>query len=495
MHTIKYNMLRENKLPKRYKTTYESMIYSNNPRLESIKSISDVIHTPFWLDDPAKPHPEAQLSQNISTDLLVIGAGFAGLWTALLAKEENPFRQVVLLEAGEVAIGASGRNGGFLDASITHGFLNGLARWPKEIARLHALGLKNLRAIEAFIKRIGIECDYQLTGEIDIATEPYMLDQFRDFIELAKPYHIALEYLDQKQICSVIKSPLFIGGLKRLDSALVNPAHLAWGLRKACLDLGVRLHENTPVAKLEEHDQMVIAHTPHGKVHTRHVALVTNAFPPLLKRISYYVVPVYDYVLMTEPLTPAQRDSIGWYGREGLSDGNNQFHYFRTTADGRILWGGYDAIYHWNNGFGSHLENRSASFARLAEHFFQAFPQLEGLRFTHAWGGAIDTCSRFSPFWGTAHHGKTAYTMGYTGLGVGATRFGAQVILDLLDNKKTERTELEMVRTKPLPFPPEPLRSVGISLSRWSLAQADRHQGKENLWLKAMGWLGLGFDS
>ena len=471
------------------------MIYSNNPRPVSLKSLSDVIHTPFWLDDPAKPHPEPHLSQNISTDLLVIGAGFAGLWTALLAREADPSREIVILEAGEAAIGASGRNGGFLDASITHGFLNGLARWPKEIARLHALGLKNLSAIESTIKGLGIECDYQLTGEIDIATEPYMLDQFTEFIELAKPYNIALEYLDREQLRNVVKSPLFIGGLKRLDSAVVNPAQLAWGLREACLDLGIRLHENTAVIKLEENDKTVIAHTPHGQVRARRVALATNAFPPLLKRISYYVVPVYDYVLMTEPLTIAQREAIGWYGREGLSDGNNQFHYFRTTADGRILWGGYDAIYHWNNGFGPHLENNPASFARLAEHFFQAFPPLEGIRFTHAWGGAIDTCSRFSPFWGTAHHGKTVYTMGYTGLGVGATRFGAQVMLDLLDNKKTERTELEMIRTKPLPFPPEPLRSIGIHLSRWSLRQADRNQGKANLWLKTMDWLGLGFDS
>jgi glycine/D-amino acid oxidase-like deaminating enzyme len=131
----------------------------------------------------------------------------------------------------------------------------------------------------------------------------------------------------------------------------------------------------------------------------------------------------------------------------------------------------------------------------LAEHFFQAFPQLEGLRFTHAWGGAIDTCSRFSPFWGTAHHGKTAYSMGYTGLGVGSTRFGALVMLDLLDGRNTNRTALEFVKTKPLPFPPEPLRSVGIKLSQWSIKQADENQGRENLWLKIMDWVGLGFDS
>jgi glycine/D-amino acid oxidase-like deaminating enzyme len=471
------------------------MIYSNTPRSEALKAIADVCHVPFWLDDPAKPNPQPPLTKNISTDLLIIGAGFAGLWTALLAKEASPARDVVLLESAEVATGASGRNGGFLDASLTHGFLNGLSRWPNEISKLHQLGLQNLREIEDTIQRLSINCDYQLTGEIDLATEPYLLDSFKQFIELAKSYNVSFQYLDRDQLQSVIKSPLFIGGTQRLDSAIINPAQLAWGLRQACLDLDLQLYESTPVTKLIEEDNNVIAHTPHGQVHARHVALATNAFPPLLKRISYYVVPVYDYVLMTEPLTSAQRESIGWYGREGLSDGNNQFHYFRTTQDGRILWGGFDAIYHWNNGFGSELENRPASHAKLAEHFFQAFPQLEGIRFTHAWGGAIDTCSRFSPFWGTAHHGKTAYTMGYTGLGVGATRFGAQVMLDLLDNKKTERTEIEMVRSKPIPFPPEPLRSIGINLSRWSLDQADRHEGKENLWLKTMDWLGLGFDS
>lgn len=471
------------------------MIYSNRPRPESRKAIAEVSHVPFWLDDPAKPTPEPPLTRKICTDLLIIGAGFTGLWTALLAKEENPAREVVLLEAGTTAIGASGRNGGFMDASITHGFLNGYSRWREEISILHAFGVQNLAEIETTLQRLGIECDYQHTGEVDVATEPYMLDEFKRIIELAKPYNIEFQYLDREEIHRIVNSPIFIGGIKRLDSSIVNPAQLAWGLRKACLNLGVRLHENTPVTKLFDEGNKVIAETPHGQIRADRVALATNAFPPLLTEIKRYVVPVYDFALMTEPLTPSQRDAIGWHGREGLSDANHQFHYFRTTIDGRILWGGYDAVYHWNNGFGTHLENRPASFALLAEHFFQAFPQLEGIRFTHAWGGAIDTCSRFSPFWGTAHHGKTAYAMGFTGNGVGATRFGARVMLEILDNKKTERTELEFVRTKPLPFPSEPFRSIGINLSRWSLAQSDKNQGKENLWLKLMDWAGLGFDS
>src|SRR5215207_386736 len=472
------------------------MTYSNTPRPEALKSIAHVSHLPFWLDHLARPASEPELTKNISTDLLIIGAGFTGLWAALLAKEETPGRDIVILEGSEAATGASGRNGGFMDASITHGLQNGLARWPKEFPALLALGMKNLDEIEATIRRLGIECDYLRTGDVSMASEPYQVEDLKAEMEISARYNIHSEFYDRERVQEIVKSPLFIAGLNHPDhAALVNPAQLAWGLRKACLDLGVQIHEHSPVTRLVEENNHVLAHTKHGSVRASRVALATNAFPPLLKQLSYYVVPVYDYVLLTEPLTPAQRESIGWHGREGISDASRQFHYTRTTADGRILWGGYDAIYYWNNGFGAHLENDSASFARLAEHFFQAFPQLEGIRFTHAWGGAIDTCSRFSPFWGTTHHGRTAYAMGYTGLGVGASRFGARVILDILDGCQTERTALEMVRTKPLPFPPEPFRSIGISLSRWSMARADRNQGRENLWLRVMNWLGLGFDS
>ena len=276
---------------------------------------------------------------------------------------------------------------------------------------------------------------------------------------------------------------------------MANPAQLAWGLRRACLELGVRLFEHTPAIDLQDSEGSMLVRTPYGKVFSNRVALATNAFPPLVKSLTQYIVPVYDYVLVTEPLSAEQRASIGWQGRQGLSDTNNQFHYYRTTADGRILWGGYDAVYHRNNAVGKHLEVDYEVFGRLAEHFFLNFPQLSGLRFTHAFGGAIDTCSRFCPFWGTAYSGRVAYVLGYTGLGVGSSRFGAQVMLDLLDGKSTQRTRLKMVRTRPVPFPPEPFRSAVIELTRRSLEQADNHQGRRNLWLKLLDVFGLGFDS
>src|SRR5688572_9866729 len=144
------------------------MPYSNRIRNETLKSIADVHHIPFWLDDTARPQPEPALTRDISTELLIIGAGFTGLWTALLAKEENPAREVVILEGGEAATGASGRNGGFMDASITHGLQNGLSRWPQEFRTLLALGMANLNEIEATLRRLGIECDYLRTGDIGV---------------------------------------------------------------------------------------------------------------------------------------------------------------------------------------------------------------------------------------------------------------------------------------------------------------------------------------
>jgi glycine/D-amino acid oxidase-like deaminating enzyme len=303
--------------------------------------------------------------------------------------------------------------------------------------------------------------------------------------------------LDQRQIREQVNSPTYLAGVWERDgNAMVDPARLAWGLASAAESLGVRVAENTRVTRLEQAGQQLRLRTNTGAdVSARNVALGTNAFPSLVPRMRWHTVPVYDYVLATEPLTASQLRAVGWSNRQGLSDLGNQFHYYRLTADNRILWGGYDAVYHFGRKIRSAYDQRPATFQRLASHFFETFPQLEGIRFTHRWGGAIDTCTRFCAFFGTALSGRAAYAAGYTGLGVGATRFGANVMLDLLAAEPTERTELAMVRTKPLPFPPEPLAYLGIQLTRWSLGRADRNEGTRNAWLRTLDRLGVGFDS
>ncbi|MEU2262800.1 FAD-dependent oxidoreductase [Streptomyces sp. NPDC019645] len=460
-------------------------------------SLSDAQPVPFWLEDPGKPAALPALTGDERTDLLVVGGGYSGLWTALLAKERDPQRDVVLIEGREVGWAASGRNGGFCAASLTHGLANGLARWPGDMAKLEDLGARNLDAIEAAVAAYGIDCDFERTGEIDVATEPHQLDELREMHEEAGRLGFGgLELLDRDAVRAEVDSPTFLGGLwDREGVAMLHPARLAWGLKRACLGLGVRIYENTRALDLSSAGAGMAVRTSYGRVFARRVALGTNVFPSLVKRIRPYTVPVYDYALMTEPLSAEQRDAVGWRNRQGLGDSANQFHYFRITAEGRILWGGYDAIYPYGGKVTAELDHRPETYLKLAGQFFECFPQLEGLRFSHAWGGAIDTCSRFSAFFGTAHGGKVAYAAGYTGLGVGATRFGADVMLDLLAGERTERTELEMVRRKPLPFPPEPVAWAGIGITKWSLARADARGGRRNLWLRALDRLGLGFDS
>ncbi|MFC9458404.1 NAD(P)/FAD-dependent oxidoreductase [Streptomyces sp. NPDC056983] len=463
-----------------------------------IRSLADAKPLSYWLDDPGRPEARPALTGDERCDLLVVGGGYSGLWTALLAKERDPGRDVVLLEGQEVGWAASGRNGGFCAASLTHGVANGLARWPGEIGKLEELGNRNLDAIEDAVARYSIDCDFERTGELDVATEPHQVTELQEFHRELTEAGLAggTELLDADATREQVDSPTFLGALyDGRGVAMLHPAKLAWGLKQACLDLGVRIHEHTPALELSSSGAGTAVRTPYGRVFAQHVALGTNVFPSLVKRVRSYTVPVYDYALMTEPLTDDQLASVGWKNRQGLGDSANQFHYFRLSADNRILWGGYDAIYPYGGRVRAEYDHRPETYAKLAGQFFTCFPQLEGVRFSHAWGGAIDTCSRFSAFFGTAHKGRVAYAAGYTGLGVGATRFGADVMLDLLSGERTERTELEMVRTKPLPFPPEPFAYTGIALTKWSLARADDNGGRRNLWLKAMDKAGLGFDS
>jgi glycine/D-amino acid oxidase-like deaminating enzyme len=464
--------------------------------MDAARSLAEAQPTPYWLDDPGRPRAEPALVGDEHCDLLVVGGGYSGLWTALIAKERDPSRDVVLIEGREVGWAASGRNGGFCAASLTHGLANGLARWPGEFAKLEELGNRNLDEIEAAVARYSLDCDFERTGEIDVATEPYQVDELRAAAEEAARHGVDLEFLDRDQVRAEIDSPTFAGGLyDRTGVAMLHPAKLAWGLKRAAAALGVRVHEHTPALALTRNGGGMAVRTPYGRVFARRVALGTNVFPSLVRRVRPYIVPVYDYALMSEPLSPDQLASIGWKNRQGLGDSANQFHYFRLSADNRILWGGYDAVYPYGGRLSPDRDQRPETSLKLARHFFRCFPQLEGLAFTHAWGGAIDTCTRFSAFYGTAHAGRVAYAAGFTGLGVGATRFGADVMLDLLAGEGTERTELEMVRTKPLPFPPEPFAWTGIGLTKWSLDRADRRAGRRNLWLRTMDGLGLGFDS
>jgi glycine/D-amino acid oxidase-like deaminating enzyme len=373
---------------------------------------------------------------------------------------------------------------------------NGMARWPQEMPLLQRLGAANLDAIEATIRRYGIDCDFERTGELDVAVEPWQLEDLRELHKNLRELGEESELLSGEQTRALVSSPTYLGGLlDRRGVAMVNPARLAWGLADAVEGAGGRIHETTRVLRLRSSGDGVLLNTATGTVRARQVVLATNVFRSPLRRARSYVVPVWDHMIATEPLSTSQRESLGWEGRCGVGDAGNQFHYYRLTRDDRLVFGGYDALYYYGSDLSSHRQRRPQTEQMLYRHMLETFPGLKGVRVTHTWGGAIDTSTRFSASWQHAHGGRVASVLGYTGLGVGASRFGAQVCLDLLAGRDNERTRLEMVRRGPMPWPPEPVRWIGIQLTRRSIARADANGGRRDLWLRLLDRLGLGFDS
>ena len=463
-------------------------------------ALADSRHAVFWRDDlPDALAPDRPpLVGAHAAELVVVGGGYTGLWTALLAKERDPDARVVVVEAQRVGWAASGRNGGFCEASLTHGHENGMARWPDEMPLLERLGLENLDAIEAAEDRYGIDFQFERTGQLAPATEPHQVAWLREWHEEAVAGgEEGIVFLDEAEVQASVASPTYLAGVwEQRTCGMLHPARLAAELARAAEERGVEIYERSHVRGLETRDRAgVSVVTSSGRVDAARAVLATNVFPSLLARNRLMTVPVYDYVLMTEPLTAEQLASIGWRDRQGIGDMANQFHYYRITKDDRILFGGYDAVYHYGRKVRPEYENRPQTWRALASHFFTTFPQLEGLRFSHRWAGAIDTSTQFTAFFGTARDHRVAYAAGFTGLGVGSTRFAADVMLDLLDRVENERTTLKMVRKRPLPFPPEPAAAIGINATRWSLDRADHNEGRRNVLLRTLDALGLGFDS
>jgi glycine/D-amino acid oxidase-like deaminating enzyme len=457
-------------------------------------SLADARPLPAWWEG-RDPGPVSEpLTGDVRAELVVVGAGLTGLWAAVQAVEEQPGRQVLLLEGGHVASGASGRNGGFVSASLTHGLAHGAASWPEELRELLRLGHQNLVEIDEVLAKEEIEADFRLCGKTVVATRPHEVAALAELHDLHARWGEDSTYLDAEEVRADVHSPTYLAGLATSSGGLVDPVAMTTGLRDLALRKGVVLHEGSPVLDLGRDGTGVVCRTDGGTVRADQVLLATNAFPPLLRRIRSYVVPVWDHVLATEPLTAEQLGRIGWAGNQGLTDAGNQFHYYRRTADDRIVWGGYDAIYYFGNRTDAAREQRDASHRLLAHQFHETFPQLHDVRITHRWAGIIDTTSRFTPVFGSAMGGRVAYAVGYTGLGVAASRFGARVGLDLLARRETERTALSMVRRHPVPFPPEPLRWAAVQTTRAALAREDR-RGRRGALLRTMDRFGVGFNS
>ena len=313
--------------------------------IPGVNAWRDAEPRPYWFPPIDAPAPEP-LRGRADADLCIVGGGFTGLWAALAAVEREPGRRVVLLEAEQAGFGGSGRNGGFCMASLTHGIGNGLARFPEEMTVLERLGRENLDGLVADLAAHRIDCDWEPVGDVLVATRAHEEPWMDEEAALLRAHGNDVEVWDGDRVRREIASPTYRRAVwNRTGGGILDPGKLARGLRDSARRTGVDVFEGTPAVALERDGAGVRVVTPEGEVRAEGVLLATGASAPLVRAIRRYVAPVYDYVLVTEPLSTAQRASLGWDGRQGVGDSGNRFHYYRLTADDRILWGGYEAVY------------------------------------------------------------------------------------------------------------------------------------------------------
>lgn len=456
-------------------------------------SLKDVTFFPLWLDSADAPAVEPQLVGHTSADLLIVGGGFTGLWAAIQAKEANPERDVMLIEAGKVAYGASGRPGGVVSTSIMHGLHNAERLFPNDIAELERLGQENMRGFLDTLDRHKIDAHNTWGGELTVAVGDEHIPDVQAEYELHNKYGHTAEYLDRDALRAQISSPIFSAGCWSKDlSGTVHPARLAWGMKKAALSLGVRLHELTPMEKVERVNGVLKVTTHDGSVKARKILLGTNAFAAGDKRIKRRVAGIRDRIIATEPLTDEQMSRIGWGERQGIYDTRTQLNYMRRTRDNRITFGGRLCYYYdGTNNTDPAGERVVDPYLRLADAFQRTFPQLDDVKFTHAWSGPIAMTTRMAVHFQQYMDGDMVWTGGYSGFGISTSRFGARVGLAKLDGEDLPELKMDFATTMPNRIPPEPFRWLGSKITLYALDTADEKGGWRNAWLKLVDAMGF----
>jgi len=468
--------------------------------MQHIEALQDAALRPLWHDPDIMPEPLPSLASDQTCELLIVGGGFTGLWAAMQAKERKPDADIILIEQTFVGDGASGRCGGFLSTTLAHTQTNTEYRFADEAERLAELGTRNLQELLDTLERYDIDARYEKTGEMYVALDAESANRLHAEYQEEKAEGGDVVWFDKETVRDQVNSPMIHGGLWERDGqdGVVDPARLCWGLKDVLVNqLGVRVFEGTKLLGIEPVGKDAMrARCEGGAIHADKVLLATNAFTSIIGKIRRSVLPVWDYQIATEPLTDEQLDRIAWgkKSRHALADNVNMFHYFRLTKDNRITWGGGGAVrYYFNNGIGEKYMDATARYEQLSKEFFELFPQLDDVKFSNKWGGIIATSTRFCMVPGTAYDGRLAWSVGYTGHGVAASRFGARIGIEFLGYEPSDVIKMKFVTRKALPWAPEPFRWIGVKLTQKALVRADKNGGKRGLWLKFLDMLGLGF--
>jgi glycine/D-amino acid oxidase-like deaminating enzyme len=430
----------------------------------------------YWLREAlATDFGEAcpPLKGEVTADIAVLGGGFAGMWTAYFINLLFPNTRVVILEADICGGGASGRNGGFVTG------------WWDELATLVTLfgpdrALAACEAVSAAVPAIGEWCErhgidawYRNAGYLAVATSPVQEEIWKRICRLCTSLGRGDECyeLDAKSVAKICKSPVFRSGVFLPNAATVQPARLARGLRRVLSATGVQIYENTPVVGVRPGSKVTIA-TPGGRVLADKAVVALNAWSGRWPAFRRRLVAWASYIVLTPPI-PDRLAAMGWVNGEGIADGRSTLHYFRTTPDGRIAFGGGGGQGYGARTIGKSFTHDQDAVLQTARGFYRLFPDLGDVPLEDAWGGPIDISSIHLPIFGTMSRGNVHYACGFSGNGLAPSYVAGQVMAGLAVGGYEAATRLPLVEPKIRKFPPEPIRSLGVFFVRRAILQKD----------------------
>jgi glycine/D-amino acid oxidase-like deaminating enzyme len=435
-------------------------------------------HTRFgyWIEEAGEVHPRPGLAGHLEADVLVVGGGYTGMWTAWYARQLEPTARVVLLESEAVCgRGPSGRNGGFCNA-MWFSLASMRDRWGAEGALATARAAQEaVGRIERFCAEQGVDAWFRSAGYVQVSTAPAHDGAWARAVLACRELGVPemLQPLSEAEVAERCQSPAFRAGAVSPTSATVQPARLALGLRAKLIEAGVEVFESSPVRSFRAAGDSVEARTAAGSVRAARGVLAIGAAAkgrhgPLRGRLTV----ASSHIVLTEPVLDVLEE-IGWTSGDCITDSRALLHYFRTTHDGRIAfgWGGGRIAFGARTGGRSELD--AAVIAAAAEDLHRYFPALRGRRLTHAWGGPIDASPTHLP---TVHPlGTNAWAAaGYTGNGVGPTNMVGRALASLALDRDDEHTHLPLVDSKTPRIPPEPFHWLGGESIRVGILKKER---------------------
>lgn len=427
----------------------------------------------YWLSSRFY-QPNPCLSGDVKVDVAIVGGGFTGLSTALHLKKAAPSLNVAILESQVVGFGASGRNGGFNMTLFGVTMGKTVLRFGRAKTREgHHYMERAVDLLKDMVEEYAIDCDYEHPGFLRVATSEAYKKRIMHEVELAHSLGLTgIEWIDKDAVREQVNSPSYLGAWSEPRCGIVNPAKLAWGEKDVVENLGVKVYENSPVNHIERRGSQVLLKTEGGRMLADKVVLATNAWSHLVPQIRWKQVPLWTYIVLTEPLSDKQMASIGWQNRQGLEDARNLIHYYRLTIDNRILMGGRDFNLAYGTGMDHDLDE--GVFDGLEEDLRNTFPQLKTVGFTHRWGGPVSITPDMAPAMGYVGDERMVYSLGCIGHGVSLTHLNGVTAADLVLEKKTDLTDVFFVNRRTIPWPPQPMSTIAAKAVMAGLKIQDR---------------------